>query len=147
MADNLSKEDRRKNMQAIRSTNTKIEVKVTKELWRRGLRFRKNVKNLFGKPDIAIKKYKAVVFIDSCFFHGCPLHGNVPVSNRDYWVSKLYQNAKRDLQVNNYYYEKGWHLLRIWEHQVKGDFERTILGILQFFEDAKENINDFSNPI
>lgn len=137
MADNLSKDDRRKNMRAIHSKNTKMEEKVAKELWRRGVRFRRNVKDLFGKPDISIKRYKVVVFLDSCFFHVCPVHCNVPETNKDYWVAKLYQNAKRDLKVNNYYYDKGWNLIRIWEHQVKEDFEKTIQGIIHFIDQVK----------
>lgn len=84
MTDTFSKEQRRKNMQAIKS-RSKLEDKVTKELWNRGIRFRKNVKGLFGKPDIAIKKHKIVIFIDSCFWHACEKHGNKPKSNTEYW--------------------------------------------------------------
>ena len=63
-------------MQAIKS-QSKLEDKITTALWRKGIRFRKNVKSLFGKPDIAIKKYKIAIFIDSCFWHVCELHGNM----------------------------------------------------------------------
>jgi DNA mismatch endonuclease (patch repair protein) len=81
--DNLTQAQRRKNMQAIKS-RSKLEAKVTKSLWQKGIRFRKNVKSLPGKPDIAIKKYKVVIFIDSCFWHVCPIHGNSPKSNPVY---------------------------------------------------------------
>ncbi|MCP1531669.1 DNA mismatch endonuclease (patch repair protein) [Bacillus velezensis] len=74
MSDTHTKDQRRKNMQAIKS-KSKLEDKVSSELWRRGLRFRRNVKSLFGKPDIAIKKFKIVIFIDSCFWHDCSFHG------------------------------------------------------------------------
>ncbi|MGG3467343.1 very short patch repair endonuclease [Neobacillus pocheonensis] len=136
MADKFSAEVRSNIMRSIRST-TKLEEIVCKELWQRGLRYRRNVKDLFGKPDIAIKKYKVVIFLDSCFWHNCPIHGHLPKSNVEYWKKKLYRNAKRDYTVNNHYYEKGWHVLRIWEHQVKEDFERVINGIIDFVEKAK----------
>lgn len=141
MTDNLSPEYRKKNMRAIRSTNTSMEEKVTKELWRRGIRFRKNVKDLFGKPDIAIKKYKVVVFLDSCFWHACELHGNKPKSNQEYWIKKLERNRRRDIEVTNYYNQKGWHILRIWQHELKEDFEGTINKIQVFVGNAKEKLD------
>ncbi|MCS3486073.1 DNA mismatch endonuclease Vsr [Bacillus sp. JUb11] len=70
-------------MQAIKSVS-KLEDKITKQLWSKSIRFRRNVKDLKGKPDIAIKKYKVVIFIDSYFWHACPIHGNIPKSNMDY---------------------------------------------------------------
>ncbi len=103
MTDVLTKEQRRKNMQAIKS-KSKLEDKVTKELWRRGYRFRKNTRNLFGKPDISIKKYKVVIFIDSCFWHSCPIHGNSPKTNSEFWIKKLNRNRERDEEVNRYYF-------------------------------------------
>nr|WP_318539775.1 very short patch repair endonuclease [Terribacillus saccharophilus] len=131
MADTHTKEQRRKNMQAIKS-QSQLENLVTKSLWNKGVRFRKNVKNLCGKPDIAIKKYKVVIFIDSCFWHCCPLHGNRPKSNTNYWDKKLKRNIERDIEVNNYYLEKGWFIKRVWEHEVKDDFEKTIKDIAVF---------------
>ncbi|WP_374055832.1 very short patch repair endonuclease [Rossellomorea sp. FM04394] len=136
MTDNLTKDQRRKNMQAIKS-QSKLEDKVTRELWKHGARFRKNVKTLPGKPDIAIKKYKLVIFIDSCFWHVCPLHGNMPKSNQKYWINKLYRNQERDLEVSEFYLKKGWRILRIWEHELKENFDLTIERILNFIEDAK----------
>lgn len=136
MADTHTKEQRRKNMQAIKS-QSKLENLVTKALWNKGVRFRKNVKNLYGKPDIAIKKYKVVIFIDSCFWHCCPLHGNRPKSNTNYWDKKLKRNIERDIEVNNYYLEKGWFIRRVWEHDVKDDFEKTIKDIAVFINQHK----------
>ncbi|MGG2482818.1 very short patch repair endonuclease [Brevibacillus borstelensis] len=126
MADRLSKEQRSKLMQAVKGKNTLLESKVTKELWHKGLRFRKNVKSLTGKPDVAIKKYKIVMFIDSCFWHGCPLHCKIPKSNVEYWTSKIQRNIQRDLEVNEYYKKIGWNVIRIWEHELKNDFQGTI---------------------
>jgi DNA mismatch endonuclease (patch repair protein) len=137
MADNLSKANRIKNMSAIRSVS-KLEDNIAKTLWIRGFRFRRNVRDMFGNPDISIKKYKLVVFIDSCYWHGCELHGNMPKSNIEYWANKLERNKKRDLIVNDYYRSKDWNILRLWEHEFKKpDFQATIDQIASFIEEAK----------
>ena len=136
MTDTMTKEQRRKTMQAIKAIS-KLEGIVTKELWHRGLRFRKNVKSLKGTPDIAIKKYKVVIFIDSCFWHHCPLHGNMPKSNVEFWEKKLRRNMERDREVDEYYSQKGWTLLRVWEHEVRKEFDTTIDKIIRTIEGAK----------
>ncbi|UOO43814.1 very short patch repair endonuclease (plasmid) [Priestia megaterium] len=138
MADTVSKETRRKNMQAIRS-QSQLENIVSKELWKKGFRFRKNAKGLFGKPDISIKKYKVAIFIDSCFWHACPLHGTKPKSNQEYWDKKFDRNKKRDIEVNTYYKLNGWHVKRIWEHEIKLDLQLVVNEIADFIEKAKEN--------
>ena len=137
MADKITKEQRSKTMRAIRSTGTTMEKKVTSELWKRGFRFRKNVKTLMGSPDIAIQKYKVVIFLDSCFFHVCPIHGRIPRSNVEYWEKKLKRNVERDNMVNEFFLQKGWNVMRIWEHEVKKEFETTIEKIAAFIEKAK----------
>ncbi|TFD99521.1 very short patch repair endonuclease [Jeotgalibacillus sp. R-1-5s-1] len=137
MADVMSKEQRRKNMQAIKAVS-KLEDIVAGELWRKGMRFRRNTKTLFGKPDISIKKYKVVIFIDSCFWHQCPIHGNMPKSNKEFWRGKLDRNIERDQEVNHYYRENGWHLKRIWEHEVKESLDDTIQTIISFVDKAKK---------
>lgn len=136
MADNMSKENRKKTMKAIRSQSN-LENLVSRELWKRGFRFRKNVKTLFGKPDIALQKYKIVIFIDSCFWHACPLHGNKPKSNQDYWNKKLSRNKERDAEVNNYYKQNGWHIKRVWEHEVKQDLNKVVDELADFIEQIK----------
>ncbi|APJ25982.1 very short patch repair endonuclease [Bacillus licheniformis] len=138
MADNMSKEKRTKTMKAIRS-QSKLENIFTKALWKKGYRFRKNSKTLFGKPDISIKKYKIVIFIDSCFWHVCPLHSNEPKSNQDYWKSKLLRNQQRDKKVNEYYRENGWHIKRIWEHEIKENFDKAIADTCDFIDKVKIN--------
>ncbi|RFU65109.1 very short patch repair endonuclease [Peribacillus glennii] len=140
MADKITKEQRSKNMQAIKS-QSKLENKVTKALWHKGFRFRKNAK-LFGKPDISIQKYKIVIFIDSCFWHCCPLHGNIPKSNTDFWTKKLARNKTRDVEVNDYYIKKGWKILRIWEHEFKQNFSLAVETIADYI---KKNSDVISN--
>lgn len=136
MTDVVSKEVRSKMMSGIRSVS-KLEKLVTKSLWNKGLRFQRNTKDLMGKPDISIKKYKVVVFIDSCFWHSCPLHATKPKSNSEFWDSKLKANAKRDRVVNEYYIENGWSILRVWEHEFKTDFEYTVQKIFEYLLECK----------
>ncbi|MEK3820315.1 very short patch repair endonuclease [Cytobacillus sp. FSL W8-0315] len=127
---------RSKIMSSIKAVS-KLESIVTHELWKRGYRFRRNVKGLVGTPDIAIKKYKIVIFIDSCFWHFCPIHGRMPKSNIDFWKKKLERNQERDKEHTQYYMQKGWHILRIWEHEIRKDFDNTLEKIIIFIEDAK----------
>lgn len=124
-------------MQAIRS-QSKLENVFTKELWKKGYRFRKNVKSLMGKPDIAIQKYRIVIFIDSCFWHVCPIHGKKPKSNLNYWNKKLARNQERDSEVNNYYQQLGWNILRIWEHEIKDNIKEAVSKTVIFIESAKK---------
>ncbi|WNB93425.1 very short patch repair endonuclease [Bacillus sp. NEB1478] len=138
MADNLTKEQRRKNMQAIKS-HSNLEKKVTQALWKNGIRFRKNVKTLPGKPDISIKKFKIVIFIDSCFWHQCNIHGNMPKSNLEYWTKKLKRNCERDIEVNDFYQKRNWNLLRVWEHELKNDFIGTVNKIISFINENKKS--------
>ncbi|MGI8313808.1 very short patch repair endonuclease [Halobacillus mangrovi] len=138
MADVMTKEQRRKNMRAIKSVS-KLESLVSKELWKKGYRFRRNSKNLKGKPDISIKKHRVVIFIDSCFFHVCPTHGNMPKTNREFWKEKLDRNIERDREINHYYENRRWNLLRIWEHEVRDDLDQVITNISDFIEASKRN--------
>ena len=138
MADNMSKENRSKTMKAIRS-QSKLENRITKELWNKGYRFRKNDKSLVGKPDISIKKYKIAIFIDSCFWHVCPIHSNQPKSNQEYWTKKLNRNEQRDEEVNSYYEANRWNIKRIWEHEVKNDFHQVVNEIADYIDSIKNS--------
>lgn len=138
MSDVMNKEQRSKNMRAIKSVS-KLEGRVTNALWHRGLRFRKNNKRLFGKPDISIKKYKIAIFIDSCFWHVCPHHYNMPKNNEEFWKNKLNRNVSRDIEVNEYYLINKWNLLRVWEHEFKEDFLGTIDKIEKYILDIKKS--------
>lgn len=138
MPDVFSKEVRSKIMSAIRGKGTKIEDAVARELFKNGVRFRRNVKNLPGTPDIAIKKYKIVIFIDSCFWHGCPEHFKMPKSNKTFWANKIKRNADRDASINQYYIENNWHVFRIWEHKLKTNFKNEITNIVEIVFNNKK---------
>ncbi|MED4909389.1 very short patch repair endonuclease [Brevibacillus centrosporus] len=137
--DNLKPEDRRKNMQNIRSAGTKLEERISKALWKRGVRFRKNEKSLPGKPDLSIKKYKLVVFLDSCFFHGCPEHFIAPKTNADYWVPKIDRNKRRDQEINALYNEMGWKVMRFWEHEAKRNLDDVVDSIVKAIGEQRQN--------
>ncbi|MBX9975194.1 very short patch repair endonuclease [Cytobacillus firmus] len=138
MVDVMTKEQRRKNMKAIKSIS-KLEDIVSSQLWKEGIRFRRNSKYLFGKPDISIKKYKIVIFIDSCFWHQCPIHGNSPKTNTSFWKKKLDRNVERDKEVTEYYKERGWYIKRVWEHEIKKDIEKVVEDLVIFITSAKVN--------
>ncbi len=106
-------------MSAIRSKDTKIEISFRKMLWKNGFRYRKNSPNYFGKPDVVLKKYKTVIFLDSCFWHGCNKHFSPPASRKNYWVPKIKRNKERDKEVNRHYKKLGWKVFRIWEHDLE----------------------------
>lgn len=132
MADDLTPEQRRKNMQAIRSKDTSIELQLRKALWARGIRYRKNYKKLIGKPDIAITKYRIAVFCDSDYWHGYDWENrNQRIkSNREYWIPKIERNMARDKEVNEALVRDGWTVLRYWEWQIKKQLDECVDEIL-----------------
>lgn len=138
LMDDLTPEQRRKNMQAIRSKDTSIELRLRKALWQEGIRYRKNYKKLPGKPDIAIIKYRIAVFCDSDFWHGYDWENrNERIkSNRDYWIPKIERNMKRDQEVTNQLQEDGWIVLRFWEWQIKKHLDECV-------ETVKEAVTSF----
>jgi DNA mismatch endonuclease, patch repair protein len=138
MPDKFSSEVRSKIMSSIKSKGTKLETEVMKTLWKRGLRFTRNDNEFYGKPDIVIERQKTVIFIDSCFWHGCPQHYKRPKSNQQYWDEKYRRNTARDQDVNEVYEYNKWHIMRVWEHDLKEDYDGTIDRIMEFVRSAKE---------
>lgn len=110
-------------MQAVKNKGSKIEVALQKELWHRGLRYRKNVKTVYGKPDIAFIGKKVAVFCDSEFWHGYDWENkNREIkSNRDFWIPKIERNMERDREVNEKLIDEGWIVLRFWGNEIKKD--------------------------
>lgn len=131
MADNLSPEDRRKNMSHIRSTNSKPEELVRKYLFAQGFRYRKNVDKLPGKPDIVLTKYHTVIFVNGCFWHkhDCPRFV-WPTSNTEYWTRKITGNVERDKANYKLLEETGWRVITIWECELKKDRREQTLDTL-----------------
>nr|MBN2277745.1 very short patch repair endonuclease [candidate division Zixibacteria bacterium] len=127
--DNLTKEQRRKNMRNIRSTDTTPERIIFRELRRRKIYFAPHVKNILGKPDIVFRRKRVVIFIDSDFWHGHPKRGILPKSNKDYWHKKIERNRERDKQVNKALRKEGWRVIRIWEYDIKKNPAKCITRI------------------
>ncbi len=119
--DKLTPEQRHKNMQAVKSKNTKIELLLRQELWKRGLRYRKNVKSVFGHPDIAFIGKKVAVFCDSEFWHGYDWDKRKSdiKSNKAFWIAKIERNIARDKEVNDYLTSHGWTVLRFWGKEIQ----------------------------
>jgi len=109
------------NMQQVKNKDSKIEVLLRKELWNRGLRYRKNVTNVFGKPDIVFKGKKVAVFCDSEFWHGYDWENrkNDFKSNQEFWIPKIERNMQRDKEVNERLISEGWTVLRFWGKDIK----------------------------
>ena len=155
--DILSKEQRRKNMSAIRSKNTKPEWIVRKELWSWGFRYRLNSPKLPGHPDLVLRKYRTCIFVNGCFWHGHNITFNVghntfldepsgeaerniensvcckiPNTNRDFWVAKIRRNQERDIEEQKKLAKMGWHCITIWECELKGAKREATLKSLVY---------------
>ena len=132
MADVHSPETRSYNMSQIKGKNTKPEEMVRKYLFAQGFRYRKNDKNLPGKPDIVLPKYHTCIFVNGCFWHG---HENckyyvIPKSNTSFWTQKISRNIDRDKQVQRELAQMGWHCITIWECELKPKKrEQTLLSL------------------
>lgn len=109
------------NMSRIKCKDTAIEVLLRKELWQRGLRYRKNSKKVFGKPDIVFMSKKIAVFCDSEFWHGYDWETRKHdfKKNQDFWIPKIERNIQRDHEVNEYLQADGWLVLRYWGKDIK----------------------------
>ena len=139
--DNLTPEQRKKNMQNIKSSGTTIEEKLRKALWHKGYRYRKNDKRLPGKPDIVIAKYKIAVFCDSEFFHGKDWEVLKPRlekgQNPEYWVKKIERNRQRDDDVNKQLLFEGWTVIRFWGKDILKNVDSCVQVIEEAIFDQK----------
>lgn len=126
MADIFSKKKRSEIMSKVRGKDSKIEVEFRKKLWHAGFRYSKNSSKYFGKPDLALPKYKTVIFIDSCFWHGCKKHGSIPQTRKKFWETKIDRNKQRDKEVNKHYKKISWKIFRVWEHDLKNNLEEMV---------------------
>lgn len=111
------------NMRQVKNKDSAIEIMLRRELWKRNLRYRKNVKTVFGKPDIAFIGKKIAVFVDSEFWHGFnwEVKQHEIKSNRDFWLAKIERNMERDKEVNEHLKNEGWLVLRFWGNDIKKD--------------------------
>lgn len=149
MTDVLTPEQRRNNMQHIRSENTSIEVMLRKSLWNKGYRYRKNYKKLPGKPDIVLTKYKIAIFCDSEFFHGKDWEVLKPRlekgNNSEFWINKISRNIDRDDEVNKKLLFMGWTVIRFWGNDIKKNIDECVKVVEETIWDLKMEDNDVCN--
>lgn len=141
--DVLTPEQRRKNMQRIRSKDTTIERTLRKALWHKGFRYRKNYKKLPGKPDIALTKYKIAVFCDSEFFHGkdwdLKKQQLLKSERSSFWISKIERNMGRDRENDQKLMVLGWTVIHFWGEEIKKNPEECVRVIEEILFDIKMN--------
>ena len=137
--DRLTPEQRRRNMQAVKAKGSKIEQKLSKALWARGFRYRKNDKTVFGKPDLTFKKYKIAIFVDSEFWHGKDWEEKKSghKSNVDFWHKKIERNIARDKEVNEQLTFDGWKVLRFWGKEIEKNIETCLNKVEQAINDKE----------
>ena len=141
MADCLTPQQRHHIMSSIPATSTKPEMKLRKELWRRGFRYKLNVKKLPGSPDIVLPKYRTVLFVHGCFWHGhegCKKYV-VPKSNTQFWVDKVSRNRERDEKMWRQLEALDWAVVIVWECELdKKNFDSTIIRVEQAIRENGE---------
>lgn len=147
MADVLTKEQRRKNMQHIKAKNTKIEVILRKALWKKGYRYRKNYSGLSVHPDIVLTKYKIAIFCDGEFFHGKDWEVMKPrlekSNNSEFWINKISRNRERDDEVNKKLLFMGWTVICFWGDEIKKHTDECVKVIEETIFEMK--IGDDNN--
>ena len=146
--DKLTPEQRHRNMAAIRSKNTKPEMLVRRFLFSRGFRYRLNYRRLPGRPDIVLRKYRTVIFVNGCFWHGhegCR-YFVMPKSNVAFWQTKIERNRARDKRVQHELAAMGWHCITLWECQLKKGVRVQTLESLAFKHKHKLQKNHPQKP-
>jgi DNA mismatch endonuclease (patch repair protein) len=136
MPDVFTKIKRSEVMSRIRGRgNKETELALAALLRANGVTGWRRHQPLFGKPDFSFRQGRIVIFVDGCFWHGCPKHSNTPVNNRPFWEAKLAANKRRDRLVSNTLRQQGWRVLRIWEHDLSKNATRCIRKIKSVLAD------------
>ncbi len=134
--DTVSKEMRSINMSHIKGKDTSIEKAVRSHLFVNGYRFRNNKKSLPGKPDIFLKKYNSVIFVNGCFWHrhkNCK-YATIPKTNVDFWMSKFERNERNDKKHSRELRKMGYHVITIWECRLKKDFDKEMKRVMNLLD-------------
>ena len=135
--DCFTPEQRHKNMAAIKSKDTKIEIMLRKALWHKGIRYRKNIKVLNCHPDIVITKYRIAIFCDGDFWHGKTFERYDVTTNAKYWHEKIKRNVERDLENTIELRDNSWTVLRFWETDIKKNLDMCVEAVLREVEYKK----------
>lgn len=141
MSDNLSSEDRRKTMQAVKGKGTRLEKRLWAMLAGLGIKgWKKNANDVVGKPDVVFLNQRIAIFIDGCFWHGCPhCKRKLPATNREYWERKIKRNIELATAHDEQLQREGWVVLRIWEHEM-ANMASVRLKILQVLGDKERSL-------
>ena len=149
--DNLTKEQRQKNMRNIHSSDTKIELILRKALWNEGYQYRKNYKKLPGAPDIVLTKFKIAIFCDSEFFHGKDWESLKPrlekSKNSKYWINKISKNQERDNEINKQLSLLGWTVIRFWGNDIRRHPDECVKVVEKMIHDQMVHDNVHGNNI
>lgn len=131
---------RSRTMSKIRSKNTRPEMRLRKALWNAGLRYRLHRRDIPGRPDIVIEKFKVAIFVDGEFWHGYEWEKKREKikTNRAFWIPKIERNMQRDREVNRQLKKMGYEVFRFWEHEVKKEIGVCIKKVLDFVEHQKK---------
>ncbi|MDJ1115103.1 very short patch repair endonuclease [Microbacterium dauci] len=124
----------RKTMQGNRSRDTQAELAVRRLVHAAGLRYRVNARperDLRRTADLLFTRVRVVVLIDGCYWHGCPEHFKMPSTNRDYWEGKVDRNRLRDVETTELLEERGWRVLRFWEHEAPASIAASIVDVVR----------------
>ena len=124
-------------MARVRSRNTEPETTLRKALWARGFRYRLNT-DLPGSPDLVFVASKTALFVDGCFWHGCPRHYTLPVKNREFWQRKLARNISRDRKADQDLGMSGWTVIRIWEHEISENLDEVVERLAQLLNGTNQ---------
>jgi len=135
---------RSKMMGAIKNANNKsTEQKFQKALIDAGVTYFQVNAKLIGNPDIFFPSYKVVVFLDGCFWHGCPKCGHIPKTNTPYWATKIQRNKERDISKRSALREQGYEIVQYWEHELKEDMKKCINLLRSIIEDNLTRISSY----
>ena len=132
-------EKRSQVMKAVGKLDTEPELRLRLRLWRDGLRYRKHPRIVNTRPDFAFVGLRIAVFVDGCFWHGCPVHYVAPVNNAVFWREKLRRNQTRDHLVTERLTKAGWRVVRVWECEVNRQLQRVTENILKLAKQRRVN--------
>ncbi len=138
----MTDEKRSYNMSRIKGRDTSIEIALSKALWHRGFRLRRNQKGIYGHPDISSKKLKIAIFCDGDFWHGWDWEERRDKikSNQTYWIPKIEHNMDKDDEVNHHLLSQGWLVIRVWEHEIRKDITGTADMISRLIKEREESL-------
>lgn len=135
--DDLTLQQRRKTMRAIKSCDTEIERIFRCALWHAGFRYRKNAKSVYGKPDICNKKFKIAIFCDGDFWHGKNYTDKEFTTNKKFWDNKIKRNKERDLEVTITLRDQDWTVMRFWEDEIKNNLDGCVKQVMLTYKQCK----------